>query len=266
MKFGILLRGGPQTPTIMSKTSLTPTRNQERPPRLLGGRSGDTALVSGLYTESNLEKLQCYTALMTNNSALPENCLNPFAKEIFQIQQYPFFFQDKSAMIVKIASENSAIIFICPSTSEIIHCHGILIVAISKHCTIKEAGSTLRVGDEITELDLSEDVVGIHILYNEKIKSEVGQLTSMVDKITNLENYIRNLQEKYNMEREQMKKIEIGIQNLKEKEYVWGPCIDVLLGALTASCPLFAAIYKIYFYSKRTRAESSKPVKSENSL
>ena len=42
LKIGIVLHGCHQTPTIMSKTSLTPARNQERPPRLLGGHNGDT--------------------------------------------------------------------------------------------------------------------------------------------------------------------------------------------------------------------------------
>ena len=41
-KFGIVLPEGPQTPTSMAKSSLTLVRNQERPPRLLGGSSGNT--------------------------------------------------------------------------------------------------------------------------------------------------------------------------------------------------------------------------------
>ena len=41
-KFGIVLPEGPQTPTSMGKSFLTLGRNQELPPRLLGGRSGNT--------------------------------------------------------------------------------------------------------------------------------------------------------------------------------------------------------------------------------
>ena len=190
----------------------------------------DGQFVSGKTKSSNLNAILCLGAL-SNDESPPKQCYKE-NKAIPNFSEFTLFTKDSATVVIRMIVHNDIVQVICLTMSDVIYSKGILVLQVSKTCTIKLQGQTLRNGDGNFK---DTSFFGFKIIYN--------------DVLVDVENFDdKNYGVKWMEDRLENKsrKLIQNLQSLQDGQYELGPIFDIVISAIIACVVFGTFIYKMW--------------------